>query len=254
MSIIQTLLSNEPEFEFSTQYAPVEDSINSIICFINYYDQIFKESNTDVSLHLVFFDKNGSETGYKKLDIAANDAVQFNPKLEGIQSDGMVAVAAIPQKNIHEINKGGLQIRNKIGSGFYIRWESDSGGKDLMHEWAAIQQFHLPREVHHIGISKTTHNIEHGVIIMNPVVDSKAISKPTINLRVSGKKEIIETVSLEPIPPLSTRVIKYSDILTKFNKTLTDEKSLIIDIIGENMSPPLTAEWNRFGDFHFHHI
>jgi hypothetical protein len=254
MSTIQTLLASEPHVEFSSQYAPVEESMNSIICFINYYDQVFKESKTDVALHLIFFDANGVETGYKQLSISANDAIQFNPKSEGFQSNGMVAVAAVPKKNIHEINKGSLKIRNKVGTGFYIRWENPNGGKDLMHEWAALQMQHLSEETHHIGIVNTTQHIDHGVILMNPIADAYAVCRPTLHLRAPGTKEVIESITLEPIPSLGTRFIKYSDVLSKFNNTLKSDKKLVIDVIAENMSPPLTAEWNKFGDFHFHHI
>lgn len=254
MNTINSFLLKNPRYPLSTQYAPVSDVMNCVISFFNYFDQIFRNSNTAVTLHLFFFDKYGNSSAQRVIQVAANESLQFDARAEGVISDGMVAVAAIPESNIDLVNTSGIKIRSNINTGFYIKWENLNGGCDLMHEWTPVQTTSIPLAKHHIGFIAAQSKIDHGLILMNPVAQTGAVSRPLLVLRESGQSASLAKKSLEPIPALGTQVLHLSSIFPDFPDRIASGQPLILDIIAENLSPPLTAEWNGQGDFHFHHI
>jgi hypothetical protein len=209
---IRSFISKHPGYALSSQYAPVSGGMNSVIGFFNYYDQVFRGSNTDVTLHLVFFDKQGREAAVRALQVPANGAVQFDARQEGIVSDGMVVVAAVPNRDIHEINGGRVRIKPRVNTGFYIKWENAAGGRDLMHEWTSIQSAPVAPARHHVGFVRASCEIEHGLVLMNPVAADGAVSVPRLLLRESGSRRVIADVTLDPIPPMGTLVVKASSV------------------------------------------
>jgi hypothetical protein len=254
VSTIRSFMARHPGYALSSQYAPVSGGMNSVIGFFNYYDQIFRDSNTDVTLHVMFFDRQGCETAVRTLEVPANGAVQFDAAREGIESDGMVAVAAVPNRDIHEINAGRVRIKPLVNTGFYIKWENAAGGRDLMHEWTSIQSAPVAPARHHVGFVRAGREIAHGLVLMNPVAADNAVSVPRLQLRESGSWSVIADVKLDPIPPMGTQVVKASSVFLDFDRLLASGRTLVVDVVAQNLSAPLTAEWHAQGDFHIHHI
>lgn len=254
MNNIQSFLTKHPRYQFSTQYAPVGREMNSVVGFFNYYDQVFRGSGIGVTLHLIFFDGSGRETAWRAIYVPPNAAVQFDARQEGIECDGMVAVAAVPDCDINAINAGRIQIRARVNTGFYVKWENNRGGRDLMHEWSPVQTVSVDQARHHVGFIRVQPEVEHGLILMNPVVAKDAESVPRLVIRESGKSSAIAEARLDPIPPMGTQVVRFSTVFPSFASLLSTGVSLVVDVVAENLSAPLTAEWHGQGDFHFHHI
>lgn len=254
MSKIQSFLAEHPRYPLSTQYAPVDEGMNCVVGFFNYYDQVFRGSNTAATLHLIFLDKDGNPTAERAIRVPANGSLQFDARAEGITCDGMVAVAAVPEGDIDAINTGRVQVKPRVNTGFYVKWENAGGGRDLMHEWTSVQAAAVARAKHHVGFIKTQCEIEHGLVLMNPVAAGGAVSVPSLVLRESGQSVALAQVKLDPIPPMGTRVVRLSSVFPDFARRLASVRPLVVDVVAGNLSAPLTAEWHGQGDFHFHHI
>ena len=254
VSTIQSFLTEHPRYPLSTQYAPVGGGMNCVVAFFNYYDQVFRGSNTAATLHLIFLDKDGDLTAEREIRMPANGSLQFDALAEGITSDGMVAVAAVPEGNIDAINVGRVKLKPRVNTGFYVKWENTGGGRDLMHEWTSVQTEPVARMKHHVGFIKAQSVIEHGLVLMNPVAAAGAVSVPSLVLRESGQSAALAQATLAPIPPMGTRVVELSSVFPDFARRLASGRPLVVDVVAENLSAPLTAEWHKQGDFHFRHI
>jgi hypothetical protein len=254
VSKIHSFLAEYPRYPLSTQYAPVGGGMNCVVGFFNYFDQIFRGSNTAATLHLIFLDKDGTPTAERALRVPANGALQFDARREGIACDGMVVVAAMPEGDIDTINAGRVQVKPRVNTGFYVKWENAGGGRDLMHEWTSVQVAPLPKATHHVGYIRAQCEIEHGLVLMNPVAAEGATSVPSLVLRESGRSAALAKAMLDPIPSMGTRVVRLSSVFPDFATRLASGRPLVVDVVAENLSAPLTAEWHGQGDFHFHHI
>jgi hypothetical protein len=254
VSTLANLITQNPEYRFATQFAPANGRLNSVIGFFNYYDQVFRDAAISVTLHMVFYDAAGNECSAHSVKVGPNDAVQFDARANGVDSDGMVAVAAIPDLDIQKINNSKLKLRSSITTGFYIKWENEQGGRDIMHEWAALRSKPLGEATHHIGFVRVATPIEHGVVLMNPVSMAGAASLPRLRLRESGSRRTLAESNVEPIPAMGSRTIKLTDHFPDFSQRLEAGAVLVVDVMAENLSPPLTMEWHPCGDFHIHHL
>ena len=254
MSKIQTFLAEHPRYPLSTQFAPVGGDMNCVIGFFNYYDQVFRGSETAATLYLIFLDRGGNEIAERAIRIPANGSLQFDAGADGIICDGMVAVAAVPERDIDAINIGRVQVKQRVNTGFYVKWENDSGGCDLMHEWTSVQAAPVALAKHHVGFIKAQYEIEHGLVLMNPVAAGGAVSVPLLVLRESGQSTELAQATLDAIPPMGTRVVRLSSVFPDFASRLASGRPMVVDVVAENLSAPLTAEWHGQGDFHFHHI
>lgn len=254
MSKIQSFLAEHPRYPLSTQYAPVVGDMNCVVGFFNYYDQVFRGSGTAATLHLIFLDRDGNVAAERAIRVPPNGSLQFDARAEGITCDGMVAVAAVPEGDIDAINAGRVQVKSRVNTGFYVKWENDSGGRDLMHEWTSVQAAPVARAKHHVGFVKAQCEIAHGLVLMNPVAAAGAASVPSLVLRESGRPAALAQATLDAIPPMGTRVVRLASVFTDFASRLASGRALVVDVVAENLSAPLTAEWQGKGDFHFHHI
>lgn len=254
MSKIQSFLAEHPRYPLSTQYAPVGGGMNCVVGFFNYYDQVLRGSGTAATLHLIFLDRDGNATAERAIRVPPNGSLQFDAGAEGITCDGMVAVAAVPEGDIDAISAGRVQVKPRVNTGFYVKLENAGGGRDLMHEWTSVQAAPVARAKHHVGFIRAQSDIEHGLVLMNPVATAGAVSVPTLVLRESGQPTALAQTKLDPIPALGTRVVRLSSVFPDFAGRLASGRPLVVDVVAENLSGPLTAEWHERGDFHFHHI
>jgi hypothetical protein len=254
VSTLANLIAQHPAYQFATQFSPSNERMNSVIGFFNYYDQVFRDATIPVTLHMVFYDATGIECSAHSVKVGPNSAVQFDARANGVDSDGMVAIAAIPDLDIYKINNNKLKLRSSITTGFYIKWENEQGGHDIMHEWAALRSRPLGETIHHMGFVRAAMPIEHGVVLMNPVLMAGEASLPKLRLRESGSRRTLAESNVEPIPAMGSRSIKLTDHFPDFSQRLEDGAVLVVDVIAENLSPPLTMEWHPCGDFHIHHL
>lgn len=254
MSTLSWLLADYPGFGFSTQFGPANDTFNTVIGFSNYYGQVFRDNEIPVNLHLIYFDADGNETAAREVRVPHGGAVQVDAAAEGISSDGMIAVSAIPDADIVAINNGRVNLKSPITTGFYIKWESPQGGRDIMHEWAAMGTTPSGPATQHAGFIRAAEDIEHGFVLMNPIANKDAISNPRLVLRESGQSVSLSEITLDPIPSMGSRIVLLAKHFPDFNTRLNDGASLVVDVIAENLAPPLTIEWHPRGDFHIHHL
>ena len=242
-----------PQFALTSQYAPIGGNINSIIAFHNYFEQIFPNVKTDVTLNLFYLNSSGIEVENFSLQVPSNSSIQFDASNEGIKSDGLVVIAAVPNKNIQQIKSANMKIKSQITTGFYIRWEGKNETFDTMHEWSLVSLSPSEEKIHHIGILNKNY-IDYGLILMNTNVDKKYFSNPRLRLMSPKRSEILGEFTLEKIPSMGTSVVALKDIFPDIDYLLKKNSSLVIDLLSSNLAPPLTVEWHAAGDFHIHHL
>lgn len=250
---LRNFMKAYPNFALASQYGPVAGNINSTISFHNYFEQIFPNSQIDVTLNLFYFNFDGVEMGNFSLHVPTNSSIQFDASKENIKSDGLVVIAAVPNKNIHLIKPSAMKIRPQITTGFYIKWEGRNGAIDIMHEWSLLSSSSIVKKIHHIGLLNKI-NIKYGLILMNTVLGEKFYSLPKLSLMNSSRSELLGEVTLDKISSMCTKVLILNDIFPDIDYLLDENSSLILDLIGENLAPPLTVEWHAAGDFHIHHL
>ncbi len=250
---LRNFMKAYPNFALASQYGPVSDNINSTISFHNYFEQIFPNSQIDVTLNIFYFNFDGTEAGNFSLHIPNNSSIQFDASKENVKSDGLVVIAAVPNKDINLIKPSAIKIRHQITTGFYIKWEGKNGGVDIMHEWSSLSTSPIVKKIHHIGLLNKI-NIKYGLILMNIVIDEKSYSLPKLRLMNRSRSELLGEVTVDKIPSMCTKVLILNDIFPDIDRLLQENSSLVLDLIGENLAPPLTVEWHSAGDFHIHHL
>jgi hypothetical protein len=254
MSYLRNLLQHKPGAAFASQYALVHDSWNSLISFHNYFDEVFPGEQIAVRLELVFHDTDGRETLIHEVEVAPSTSIIVDCKVAGSRSDGIVAVRALPQADLHVLAEGRFKIRTQLGTGFYVTWEWDKRFRDTMHEWTDVSTSGGVRSIQHIGFVANSVNIEHGVLLTNPSTRTNQTTKLDLSLHAGSGSRIGKTVSLPPLPAMGSRIVKMSEVFPNFNALLAQHERLVLGVNSDLAAPPLTAEWHPSGDFHFHHI
>lgn len=249
---IKNFINSYPEFALNSQYAPVGSDINSTIAFHNYFEQIFPNVEIDVTLNLFYLNSHGVEVGNFSLQVPSNSSIQFDASKENIKSNGLVIIAAVPNKKIEKLKPANMKIKSKISTGFYIKWEGKNKTFDIMHEWSSVSLLPIEEKIYHIGILSKEY-IKYGLILMNTIFDKKCLSFPRLRL-MNRKREVFGEIKLGKIPSMGSIVVALNDIFPDIDFLLKKNSSLVIDLFAENLAPPLTVEWHTSGDFHIHHL
>lgn len=251
---LKNFLKDYPQFIPNLQFAPANSEFNTTISFFNYFDQVFSGSNIFVDLYLFFFDSDGNELKNFILNVEPSSLLLFDSKNYKINSDGIVAISAVPKVDLLKVKPSSITLRKNISTSYYVKWDNNKNSYDTMHEWEQLLLKPSPTKKFYITIFEEKININNGIIIINNIFDSNSFSKPELKLVSCRTKEIIEIVLLDALPPMSSRILYFNEIFHNFDTFLHEEKSLIVELESENIVPPITIETNDYGDFHFHHL
>jgi hypothetical protein len=254
MSQLRDRLRHHPGVAFASQYALAEGPWNSLVSFHNYFDEVFPGKHVAVTLELAFHDATGRETLFHETEVRPGTSAVIDCKALGLESNGIVAVSAVPQADLHTLAEGRFRIRTQLSTGFYITWDRDGRFRDTMHEWADVSTSAGTRNVQHIGFATSSVEIEHGVVLMNPSTETASGTSLELSLRADRGGRVGKVVSMPALPAMGSRVVRMSEAFPGFNVLLAQHGRLVLSVTSMHSSPPLTAEWHPSGDFHFHHI
>lgn len=249
-------LREQPQFEFATQYAPVGKGWNTVIGFFNYFGQVFRQTPTAVKVQAVFFDAQGQERASHEVAVKANDAVQIDARALGVESDGLVAVRAIPEIDIHTLADGKVKLRKHIGTGFYVSWEHDGGFRDVMHEWNAATPEALKPSTQYAGFRAHADLTAQGLILMCPVLAERSnqgepLSHPCIEV-LDARGKTLHTMHAA-VPSMGTTQIELS-MIPAFAQQMREAGQAVVKVSAAQLAGAFTREQHRSGDFHIHHL
>src|SRR5215213_2476828 len=105
MLTLETLLHEHPGYSLPTQYR-VGAPGSTLICFHNFYDQLFPGEDTPVDLHMLAFDADGSQVEGETLRVATGEAVQYSAELADARGSGLIAAMAVPAFDLVRLNAG----------------------------------------------------------------------------------------------------------------------------------------------------
>jgi hypothetical protein len=254
MTQLTELMHRHSGFGFSSQYVLAEGPWNSVLAFHNYFEEVFPGRDVSARLHLVFHDAAGRETGAHAIDVAAGAAIQIDCRALGVPSDGVVAMAAVPDTDLTALTEGKFKIKSRVTTGYYITWEHAGRWRDTMHEWAEVGSIAQRRSVQHVGFAAAGYPIDCGLVLTNPTCAADGGAAVTLRLRSADGRMAPKQVPLEALAPMGSRVVRLNEHFPNFDAQLAQYGSLVVDVESTLAGPPLTFEWHRSGDFHIHHI
>ncbi len=254
MTQLTDLMQRHAGFGFSSQYVLAEGPWNSVLAFHNYFEEVFPGREVAARLHLVFHNAAGHETAVHAIDVAPGGAVQIDCRALGVPSDGVVAMAAVPDADLAALADGKFKIKSRVTTGYYITWEHAGRWRDTMHEWAEVSSAAPRRSVQHVGFAATGHPIDCGLVLTNPTTEPVDDPVAALRLRSADGRLPPTRVPLQALAPMGSRVVRLAEHFPDFDALLSRHGRLVVDVESTQAGPPLTIEWHRSGDFHIHHI
>lgn len=244
-----------PGFEFPTHFCLAGALGHSVICFQNYYNQIFRDADVPVDLHLFGFAPDGSQTGSLVVPVRTGEAVQIAPARElGMELSGLIVIAALPRFDLHRLAAGKLRVKPRVGTGFYMIWQDEADHIDTMHEWLSATPRPFGPQTFYVVFDHAGGRIaRYGLILMSPVLDRQAIANVRLGV-YTQRGRTLASVELPPIQAMGSRIVYLDEAFTGFATMLAEHGVLAIRVEGENLVEPFSLEVQRSGDFHIHHI
>ena len=118
-------------------------------------------------------------------------------------------------------------------------------GRALAHAFAGHGMKVVLADVNEVSMRAVEAELAEGGTEVLPVVCDTSLE---------AEVHALAQATLAPIPPMGTRVVELSSVFPDFARRLASGRPLVVDVVAENLSAPLTAEWHKQGDFHFRHI
>lgn len=254
MSHLNELMSAHPGYAFTSQYCLVGDEWNTILSFFNYYEQVFPGQGIVARLLVVFHDESGNEVKVHEQEVAPGSTAQVNARELGVTRSGLVAVAAVAMANLEELATGKFKINSSIPTSFYVTWDRANSARGMMHEWEGVTQSRHASSIHHVGLKYSEQIAEHGLMLTNPNLAPSPGGKDMLTLRSATNRKTVARAELERLPPMGSKVVRFKDYFPNIDAQLQEHDRMVIDLTTCAQAAPLTAEWYKSGDFHFHHL
>jgi hypothetical protein len=254
MTQLADLLNAQPGFEFPTHFCLAGAMGRSLVCFHNFYDQIFRDADVPVDLHLFGFDAGGSQVGDLQLKVGTGEAVQVPVTELGMTHPGLIALAALPRFDLRRLAQGKLRIKRRVGTGFYIIWQDGKGHIDTMHEWLAVSPQRLPAQTFYVVFDHALGRIaRYGLVLMSPVLDRAENGSARLSVYTHAGRTLM-TADAPPLPPMGSKLVYLDELFPTFEHSLAAEGVLGVRVDVRNLVEPFSLELQRSGDFHLHHI
>ena len=253
---IEDFVQQNKQFEIPTQYYRVGKDWETYVCFYNYFDQIFPKDDVGVTLHLFFFNLNGEQIAYGTEKLSVHDSRSVACSRFLAEGEGLVAAAAIPEKDLAPLAEGKFNLRGQISTGYYTMWESkQTKTMDISHEWASLQKTPGSREhVFHSNFNASSTDLQRQLIVINPNLKfEEGSSVPSFKIYKNSK--FVGNFSPElKMHGRAVQVLDVDQVLKTLNISLDVSDNIAVSTIGKNITVPLTVENIRGSDFHIHHV
>lgn len=254
MNRLADLAKANSSFEFPTQFCIAGEMGRSLVCFHNFYDQIFPNTDVPVDLHLCGFDQQGSQVGALTLELRTGQAAQVSTTEVGMTEPGLVAVGALPRFDLQKLAAGKLRVKRRVGTGFYMIWQDRVGHVDTMHEWMAASTEEIGRQTFYMVFHHANGRIARcGMVLMCPILDSSANGQATVTVYTHSGR-VLFTAKVPPLRSMGSRVVYLDELFVTFPKILREEATLGVKVETQNLAQPFSFEVQTSGDFHIHHL
>lgn len=247
------LMAANPGFEFPSQFCLAGSAGSSTVCFHNFYDQVFRDADVPVELHVLGFGPRGEAAGAIRRSVRTGEAVQIQSEELGLAEPGLVVVAALPRFDLARLAEGKLRLKRRIGTGYYMIWQDAHGHVDTMHEWLGVSAQPLGARRFHVVFDHAAGRLgRHGLVLMCPVLArGSAACRFTV---YTAKGRALASAEAAPLPPMGSRIVELDELFPRFAEWLAAEGALGVRLDGENLVEPFSLERARSGDFHLQHI
>jgi hypothetical protein len=254
MLSLAELVRKHSEFAVPTQYCVGGEFGESVVCFHNFYAEIFRNADTPVTLYLCYFDSAGAQRAAIARDLASGEATQIASSEAGFTDSGLVTVVAIPRFDLQALAKNKIKLRGDIGTGFYMIWRDAAGHVDTMHEWLPVRREGSVEGRYYFVLNPPFSQITcYGLVLMNPTLDASAHVEASVRVYTAQRK-VLGTAVLPTVPPMGSSLIYFNDVFPQIGAWAESHGALGVELLGKNVIEPLTVEIHRSGDFHLHHI
>ena len=254
MLTLADLVRTHPGFAVPTQYCVGKRFGESMVCFHNFYSEIFRGADTPVTLYLCYFDQAGVQRATQTREIDGGEAVQIAASEAGFTDPGLVTVVAIPRFDLGALAKDKIKLRGDIGTGFYMIWHDAVGHVDTMHEWMPVRRVGIVKGRYYFVLNPPDSRIiRNGLVLMNPTLDPSARVQARVRV-YTARRKVLGTAVLPLVPPMGSNLVYFDEVLPQIGSWMQAHGSLGVELHGNNVIEPLTVEIHRSGDFHLHHI
>lgn len=254
MSALKKLMRKYPGYTFTSQYCLVRDEWNTLLSFFNYYEQVFPGQGIVARLLLVFHDEQGNELKVYEQEVSAGSTAQVDARKLGLNQSGLVTVAAVAMANLEELAAGKFKVNASIPTSFYVTWDCANSARDMMHEWEGVAESRPAISTHHAGLKYSELIADYGFMLTNPNLAPSPGGKDLLTLRSATNGKIIGRAEMNRLLPMGSKIIKFKDYFPNIDVQLQEHDQMVIDLTTSAHAAPLTAEWYKSGDFHFHHL
>ncbi|HAL95221.1 MAG TPA: hypothetical protein DCP55_04545 [Chitinophagaceae bacterium] len=254
---LDAFIKKQPNFSIPTTYFKVTSKFSTVISFYNYFKEIFPDLETPVTLNVFIFNSGGLQVAHKQFRLVTGESTQISLRELCAEMEGMVCCVAVPEFNLEDFARDKIVLRTKVSTGFYVTWFDDSNHVDIMHEWNTVSAGVQPFQTSFLNYSFLGGVIRPGVILMNTTHTSnrEGFAEPLMQLYTmkNGKQLVLQSKSIDPIPPMGTRVIDIYSLFGEARHFLEQYGTLGLSVSSANLPLPLTIESHESGDFHIHH-
>lgn len=248
------LIAAHPDFEFPSQFCLAGAAGRSTLCFHNFYDQIFRDADVPVELHVLGFDAQGQPAGMARRSLATGEAVQIDSDELGLREPGLMVAAALPRFDLARLAEGKLRLKRRIGTGFYMIWQDAEGHVDTMHEWLGVTTQPIGHRRYHVVFDHAGGRLDrYGIVLMCPTLDASVRGEASISVYAASGKTFgsVETPRLNP---MGSRIVDLAELFPRFADWLAAEGALGVRLDCRNLVEPFSLERSRSHDFHIQHI
>ena len=255
MSTLKKLMRANPGYTFTSQYCLAGDEWNTLLSFFNYYEQVFPGQGIVARLLVVFHDEHGGELKVHQQEVAPGSTAQVDARELGVTQSRLVVVAAVAMANLEELAAGKFKINASVPTSFYVTWDRANSARDMMHEWEGVATQPRPANTTpHAGLKYSEQVAEYGLMVTNPNLTPSPGGKDLLVLRSATNGKTVARAEMDRLPPMGSKIIRLKDYFPNIDAQLQEHDRMVIDLTTSAQAAPLTAEWYKSGDFHFHHL
>ena len=253
MLTLADLLRDHPGYSLPTQYR-LGNPGETVLCFHNFYEQLFPGKDTPVDLHVLAFGEDGAQIQGETLRIQTGEAVQYRAAGADSAGSGLIAAMAVPAFDLESYNAGRLKLRSELGTGFYVIWKDAVGRVDTMHEWLPVRATASGESRHFFVFDSAGRALSRvGLALVNPCCETGAVATGELTLYTAAG-DVLGRAALPQVAPMGSRLVFLDDLFPDVGAWFESYGALGARIDGTNMVEPLTAEFHHSGDLHLHHI
>jgi hypothetical protein len=254
MSALKKLMKKHTGYTFTSQYCLVSDEWNTFLSFFNYYEQVFPGKGIVARLLVVFHDEQGNELMVYEQDVPPGSTVQVDARKLGITQSGLVVVAAVAMANLEKLAAGKFKVNGSIPTSFYVTWDRANSARDMMHEWEGVAQSQPIHSTHYAGMKYSEQIADHGFMLTNPNLNPSSGGKDFLTLRSAKNGKTVAKAEMDRLSSMGSKIIKFKDYFPNLDVLFREHDQLVMALTTSAQAAPLTAEWYKSGDFHFHHL